>query len=414
MKKILWLCNMVLPDFSHEFGIKKNNFGGWMTGLLHGLENVGEINISLCFPIMDRNRVKDGKCNGHNYYTFLCDINALSYNEELIEVFEKILDKSAPDIVHIWGTEYPHTTAMILACKRKKILGRVVINIQGLVSICARHYLSGIPEEYKFWKGENGLSMDEERSIFEERGKCEVESIKMIRHIIGRTDWDRACVEAINSDIHYHTCNEVLRDSFYNNIGKWTYEECQKHSIFVSQASYPIKGFHYLLEALPNVIRKFPDTHIYVAGPKFLSAEIKNPYSYYIEMLMRKYNLTEKILFLGNLNEEQMIHQYLKANVFVLSSSIENSPNSLKEARILGVPSITSFVGGTYCGVSRRENTFFYPYDEPEVLAYYICKIFQNRISKKVNKSYFLALNHPSKCIERNVNIYEKIIEGML
>ena len=64
--------------------------------------------------------------------------------------------------------------------------------------------------------------MDEERSIFEERGKCEVESIKMIRHIIGRTDWDRACVEAINSDIHYHTCNEVLRDSFYNNIGKWT------------------------------------------------------------------------------------------------------------------------------------------------------------------------------------------------
>ena len=82
MKKILWLYNMVLPDFSHEFGIKKNNFGGWMTGLLHGLENVGEINISLCFPIMDRNRVKDGKCNGHNYYKFLCDI----YGEQNIHI----------------------------------------------------------------------------------------------------------------------------------------------------------------------------------------------------------------------------------------------------------------------------------------------------------------------------------------
>ena len=32
--KVLWLCNIVLPDFSQEFGIKRSVVGGWMTGMI--------------------------------------------------------------------------------------------------------------------------------------------------------------------------------------------------------------------------------------------------------------------------------------------------------------------------------------------------------------------------------------------
>lgn len=413
MKKILWLCNIVLPDFSQEFAIKRNNFGGWMTGMLHGLEKEKHIEISLCFPIMDKNRLKDGKCNGHNYYTFLCNGNAVTYTNEMIQIFEDILERSKPDLVHIWGTEYPHTTAMLLACKNKGILDKAVINIQGLVSACSRHYLSGIPDEYKTWKDDKGSSMEKEMILFKERGNCEIESIKMAHHVIGRTDWDRACVESINPKVKYHFCNEILRDIFYKYAGKWHYEDCQKYTIFVSQASYPIKGFHYLLEALPYVITKFPDTYVYVAGTNIL--EIKSSYAYYIEKLMKKFDLVGRISFLGNLNEEKMIEQYLKTNVFVLPSSIENSPNSLKEAKLIGVPSVVSFVGGTYSGINVGSESFFYPYNEPAVLAHYICEILKNKnsICTKFSKSSvtnILKHHNVKTCIDRNMEIYREIM----
>lgn len=48
----------------------------------------------------------------------------------------------------------------------------------------------------------------------------------MVKHVIGRTDWVRACIEAINPDIQYHFCNEILRDRFYEEAGSWKYENC--------------------------------------------------------------------------------------------------------------------------------------------------------------------------------------------
>lgn len=319
-----------------------------------------------------------------------------------------------PNVVHIWGTEYSHTVAMLRACVNRGILDRVVVNIQGLMSACARNYLSGIPEEYRKLKLDNVASIEEEKRVFEGHGRCEIESIKMSKHVIGRTDWDRSSVEAINPAIEYHFCNEILRDRFYEEAGTWRYEKCQKYTIFVSQASYPVKGFHYLLEALPVVIRRFPNTRVYVAGTNILSGIHENPYGLYLYNLIKQFDLISHIYFLGSLNEEQMIKQYKDANVFVCPSTIENSSNSLKEARIIGVPSVISYVGGSYSGVLFGENGFLYPHNEPNLMAYYICKLLENkddlctRFSENSVKA-ILEENNPEKVAECTVMIYEEI-----
>ncbi len=412
--KVLWLCNIVLPDFSQEFGIKKNPFGGWMTGMLHELEKREDIDICLCFPIFDSIRLKDGKYNGHEYYTFLCDMDAETYSIEMVDVFERILRKSRPDIVHIWGTEYPHTAAMLQACTRRNMLDRSVINIQGLVSVCYTHYLSGVPGEYRKLKLDDSRSLEEDRELFAKHGKCETESIKTVKHAVGRTDWDRACTEAINPGIHYHFCNEILRDMFYAEAGTWRYEKCRKHSIFVSQASYPVKGFHYLLQALPVVIQKFPDTQVYVAGADILEGIDENPYSLYLNRLMKQLGLMNHITFLGSINESEMIKQYRNANVFVSASTIENESNSLSEAKIIGVPSVASFVGGVCNRINSGWDGFLYPYDEPMMMAYYICRIFENkdnlcgRFSENSVKKV-LDLNDPKRVADCNVMIYREI-----
>nr|WP_296459479.1 glycosyltransferase [uncultured Acetatifactor sp.] len=417
MKKVLWLCNIVLPDFNEEFSIKKNNFGGWMTGMLHEMEKIGDIDISLCFPIRDKNRLKDSHCNGHAYYSFLCDMAAESYDIETIKTFERILDESKPEIIHIWGTEYPHTMAMLLACKNKGMIERAVINIQGLVSACAKHYLSGIPEKDRILKYPDTTSIKENMMDFLKHGKCELESIKMARHVIGRTDWDKANVKVINPQICYHFCNEILRDSFYNNTGKWKYEKCQKHSIFVSQASYPIKGFHYFVEALPAIVRQYPDVHVYVAGVDIFAQKVQNAYAHYLEKLIKRLDLSQYLSFLGNLSEEQMIQQYIKANVFVSASTVENESNSLSEARIIGVPSIASFVGGAYERVMHGIDGYLYPHDDSALLAYYVGELFDN----KNNICECFSINSIKKMIKvvdceknaaRNIAIYEEILDG--
>ena len=131
------------------------------------------------------------------------------------------------------------------------------------------------------------------------------------------------------------------------------------------------------MEALPLVLKCFPDTKVYVAG-----ADIHNQpwyrigtYANYIKHLILKWNLNDVVKFVGNLNEEQMSQQYLKSNLFICCSAIENSPNSLGEAQVLGVPHLASFVGGIPEIVNYNSNVL-YRFEETEMLAKKICDIF--------------------------------------
>ena len=104
--------------------------------------------------------------------------------------------------------------------------------------------------------------------------------------------------------------------------------------------------------------------------------------------MIHKYNLENKVIFLGALQAEQMKEHYLNSNVFVSASTIENSPNSVGEAMILGVPTITSDVGGVKEMLVHGMEGYIYPMDEPYMLAYYIDMIFSDdALATKLGKA---------------------------
>ncbi len=418
MEHILWLSCIVLPDYAQEFGISRNSRAGWISGMLAELDRKKDFQIDLCFPIYDSFRMKDGKCNGHRYYTFHCK-SIETYDEEMIEELEHILESSNPDLVHIWGVEFSFAAAMLHACHRKGLLNHAVASIQGLTSNYVRHFYADIPEKYRNMQCANARTIEQDCAAYERRGRCEIEAIGMLRHIMGRTDWDQAIALAINPDIHYYFCDEILRPVFYENAGRWNYGRCQKYRIFLSQAGYSVKGFHYLLQALPVVLKKYPNTHVYVAGKNIIDTEEKIPYACYLNELLDENNLREHVIFIGNQDAEQMITQYLQANVFVSASSIENSCNSLNEAMLIGVPSIASYVGGTNNRLTTEIEGFLYPHDEPVLLAFYICKIFQNE-NQLCDHLSVNAVRKMSSLIDREVNvnrmreIYKKIIADII
>ena len=133
-----------------------------------------------------------------------------------------------------------------------------------------------------------------------------------------------------------------------------------------------------MIEALPLVLKKYPDAEVYVAGNNFVSSSVlkRNGFSNYVMRLLKRHKLSGKVHFLGPLSETEMKSQYLKSHVFVCPSAIENSPNSVGEAQLLGVPVVASYAGGTMDMVKDGETGFLYRFEETALLAYRICQLF--------------------------------------
>lgn len=417
--KILWLCNIILPDFCECFDLNKTMVGGWISGMLQELEKREDMQIALCFPIIDENRVKQGRFHGHQFFSFQCDLYSDDYiyaDENLIIQMQKIVSDYEPDIIHIWGTEYPHTYGMVEACKREGLLNRVVINIQGLVSIYSKHFLLGIPQRYITKMDVEGTSLAQKKNLFVKRGILETKAIKNVKYVIGRTEWDRACTYWINPQIHYFFGGEILRSVFYENCGSWKEESCRRHMIFVSQGDYSIKGMHFLLEGCKLLRQKYADLQIIVAGKNIFCAGELTTYAQLLKELMREGDLEGQVQFVGKKDESQMCQYYQQANVFVMPSVIENSPNSLCEALMTGVPVVAANVGGISSIIRHGKEGFLYQSDAPYMMAYYIDLIFARKIDielLKVNEvNRAMEFNSVYKCSEQTVAAYHIIEKG--
>ena len=418
--RILWLINIPLPEASQLMGENPSPFGGWLINASKDLANKEDVELSIAFPSNKANKFRELKGEKINYYPFIPvkenDNKVIENNES----FETLLNNLKPDIVHIYGTEIAHTLSIVNTCNKINI--KTVISVQGLVSIIEKHMYSNLPI-YAIYGNtfRNIIRKDNVRGLkklFRNRGKNEIEAIKRTNHIIGRTTWDKACSNQINPQANYHFCNETLREEFYKH--QWDVNDCEKHSIFLSQGQYPIKGLHYMLEAIPLILKRFPKAKVYISGKDITKSDsIKDKllmtyYGKYIKKMIKKLNLERNVVFTGQLDEKKMCQRYLKSHVFVCPSSIENSPNSLGEAMILGVPSVASYVGGIPDMLKDKEEGFLYQHDAPYMLAQYVCEIFENQdLALKFSKNArerALKTHDRDENTRRLIEIYNEIV----
>ena len=421
--RILWFTNIALPIIANDMNDAVSNGGGWLSGVAETIRNDHENQLTIAFP-MDRNRGKivSGRVDRLDYYGIPIDKFSSEFNEKIIEQYEQIIIKSKPDCIHIWGTEYLHSYYAMAASKQRGLEGATVVSIQGLVSVYAKHFISGIPEKIAKRKtiGEliqtsHKTGIWEGKREFEKRGVYEKKTLQLTKHIIGRTDWDRACTYIVNPSAEYHFCNETLRNSFYKN--RWMFENAEKYSIFVSQAGYSVKGFHYMIEAFEIIKRFYPTAKLYSTGNlkcETVKDRIRmDSYSKYLLKMIQKKKLGSNIVFVGNLNEKEMCQRYMKSHVFVSPSTIENSPNSLGEAMILGMPVVASDVGGVKNMLNHGQEGYIYQMDAPYMLAYYVMKIFKDdkvacEMAEKA-RNHALQTHDAAKNYADLIKIYNKI-----
>lgn len=372
--KILWLVNIVFPEICKSLGIKETHIGGWLSAYRNILKSQEGIGLCILSPY-DGDAVNKIYSKNDIFYVFPRKWK----KDKQKSFFKEIYKDYTPDVIHIFGTEYSHSLLFVEAngCKN------VIVSIQGLISSCALYYSAGINN----WSFIKNISLRDilkcdfvlfNKMTFYKRGLDEKKLISKIEYVAGRTDWDYYHCSIKNSSLKYFHLDEPLRESFYKSV--WNIDKCKRHTIFFSQNYYPLKGVHKLFEALPLILKKYPDTEVFLCGNNEFSKKTYRRSSYwnYLYDLASNNNILDRLHFLGDLDETNMVKQYLDANVFVCSSSIENSSNSICEAQILGVPVVASYVGGVSSLIEEKVSGLLYRFEESSMLASMVCDIFSN------------------------------------
>ena len=377
----------MLPAIARVKSLPYSNREGWLSGIFGQIagrkdEEGKEIILGVCYPVERRGEEEQLTVEGISCYGFCENLqNPEYYAADMERRFKEIFANFRPDIIHIFGTEFPHALAAARTFGKPE---RTLVGIQGLCNEIAKVYMAGLPEavcRYRTFRDivrKDSLMQQQEKFVC--RGKNEIEVLRLTGHITGRTRFDREGSLKWHPDAMYHQMNETMRSSFYT--GKWKSENCEKHSIFLGQGDYPLKGFHFLLEAVPLLLSQYPDLKVYVAGNNILAhnswkEKLKlSAYGKYLLSLIKRYELSDKVIILGKLSEEEMKEQFLKAAVFVCPSVLENSPNTVGEAMLLGVPVVASDTGGIPDMISDRVDGLLFPVGDVKALAKSIEAVF--------------------------------------
>ena len=396
--KVLWLCNIMIPFIAQSLGQRIMVKEGWLSGLSEKLiadREQNKITYAICFPTSenfdmvkaDNSLYVKDVVRGVPYYMFREDtVHPENYDVSMEESLKAIVEDFQPDIVHIFGTEYPHTLAMMKAFGRPE---RTLIGIQGLCSAIAEVYMADLPEAvckkktFRDMIKKDGLIEQQEK--FVQRGRYEQEALAMAVHVTGRTDFDREYVSRINPNIIYHFMNETLREEFYHD--SWNIDTIE--------------------------------TMLYVAGDvitahKTLKDKIKiSGYGKYLLSQIRKSKMEDHVKFVGALQPDKMCARYLKSHVFLCPSAIENSPNSVGEAMLLGVPTVGANVGGVHNLLTDNKDGFLYQPDKPQQMKAEILRIFNDdklAMSLSSNARTHAARTHdPDWNYRRLLEIYHEI-----
>lgn len=424
-KKILWVLNAPLPGVLEQLGMQDNHKEGWLVGLYGAVckynpELAGQI--SIAFPISEE-RLKQDITNSENPRKYTCYTmgNTVCYgfsentaqpetcDESLIEVMGELLDEVNPDLVHIFGTEYWHATAMALAAKNRV---PALVGLQGIMDACTKHYMCYLTDKeishrtFRDWLKHD--SLEQQQAKFRIRAGFERRTLENVDYVAGRTSFDADEANKINRDLTYKHLGEVLRQEFYESGDK----NVKPGSIFLSQGNYPLKGAHMVLDALPLVLKEYPNATVTIAGDnltrsKTLKEKIKlSGYGRILKRKIRKNGLEGKVIFTGSIGPLEMKEQYLAAEVFVCPSSVENSPNSVGEAMLQKTPVVAARTGGIPDVICPDSEALFYTPNDVQELAKCIIDVMSNpkETAERVERAYEHACrNHDARSIVKEL-----------
>jgi L-malate glycosyltransferase len=415
--KALWFTNIPMPGMRGIHNEEQAGSGGWMIALLERLVRVPGMEICVACAAPGLAETEIAPSDNLRYYPIsqgpawrLFDFRPPDNDSRHLMACAEVVSRVNPDIIHIHGTERFYG----LLGARNLISTPVVISLQGLLHEYARirHYfgvtsLKDIVATHDLFHLFRWMGAFPEFLHLRRAAKREIEILKGNRWFMGRTFWDRAHLRAVNPDASYFQVSEVLRPSFYET--QWEVGSCTRQRIIFTNANSFNRGTEIILDAIVILARDFPGISLALAG-----GVESLPYGKRLRRKIAALGLYDKVVFLGKINEKQMSVELQKAHVFVISSLLENSSNSLCEAQLIGLPCLASYVGGIPTLVEEGQTGLLFPAGDAAVLAERIREVFMdNNLAHKLGtqaRQTALFRHDPGTVTKTVMDTYEKVL----
>lgn len=417
--KVLWFTDS--PSLASEFLHLERNITGWIESLQKEIIKIDGIELGVAFPY---GYEKEQRFEFANSCYFSYPFSKSKKNiagilsrwkheiepESVINYYLKIVEEFNPDVIQIFGTESPFG----LMIPHVKV--PVIIHIQGNLSVYSKKWFSGLSKinilrysNIKIFLRAYGLW--HLYFNFSNRAVRERQLMKLCKYYMGRTDWDRRISKVLSPASKYYQCEELLRKEFYE-VKRWQKPTQDKIKIVTTISSMAYKGLETIIET-SNLIK---ENHLFeyewiIAGLKGTEEIVRT-----IEKTYKQKFVDQNIYFRGSLNAEKLIAELNQAHVYVHPSHIENSPNSVCEAMLMGMPVIATYAGGTPTIVADGIEGILIQDGDPFSLAGAIFELIQDeRLMVTLGENAFkkASIRHNEKQVSESlIAIYKDIIEA--
>ncbi|MCY1719088.1 glycosyltransferase [Prolixibacteraceae bacterium Z1-6] len=407
--RILWFSNS--PSL---YGKNKKNYngGGWIESLEKLITL--QTNIELAISFFHPDNCFKSKTETTTYYPIslynspirkaIHNITYSSFDHYEVKSFVRVINDFKPDIIHVFGSE----KSFGLVTNHTDI--PVVVHIQGLLNPIKNAYF---PPNYNkldiilpnLLKPVSIFNKLKSLHFFNHDTRREEKILKNCKYLMGRTSWDKDVSQLYAPNSKYFFCNEALRDIFYNSP-PWELKVEKKFTIVSTLSQTPYKGFDVILKTT-HLLKKL--------YPKFNFEWQIFGINEYTEF-EKRFNIKSKhlnIYLKGVVNSETLVKNLLESNVYVHPAYIDNSPNSVCEAQILGLPIIASNVGGIPSLIENNKNGILIPANDPYTMASKIIMLKNNpdaaiKIGKEARKTA-QERHDKKKILSDLLNIYKNL-----
>ena len=124
-----------------------------------------------------------------------------------------------------------------------------------------------------------------------------------------------------------------------------------KKAILSVGAVHRQKGFHLLLNILPEILKEEKDVKLVIVG--------SGPYLENLKNIALKLGVSKNVLFIGSVSHEKLVKYYNLANIFAFPTlRYEGLPLVVPEAMACEKPVITSRIGGIPTAIENGKDGF--------------------------------------------------------
>ena len=400
--RVLWFANTSVgcPGEPSSVG------GGWMNALASAFRRRSGIDLGVAFfGTGPRDFVEDGSIA---YYPLVKSRTPLSrlfrffrltaQDASDLAACRRVIERFRPDVIHVFGTE----RCFGLLCGRSEI--PVVIHLQGLMGPTLNAW---VPPGYAmrdcvFASGISpiraALSL---RAIAFNRHAAEREReiLSNCRFVMGRTAWDSAFASLYAPRARYFHCDEALRPFFLEAASRTV----PARAVFVSTLSGPLYKGHDVLLKTAKVLCEtgHGDFEWRVFGVD------------QIRFAERKTGIradSVHVRTLGKVPPERLRDELLVCTAYVHPSYVDNSPNSVCEAQVLGVPVVATNVGGVASIVEEGRTGFLVPANDPVAMATRMLDVVSGRATLPPGWTDAVRERHdPDRVAARVLDIYQSV-----